>query len=138
MNLLAEIERLYTEQPQGRCFLEDLAVHVRCGYVWSSPSCVVLARLVHTSWPHEWLSDPERSLPVTESNCWFVWLGVGRLAEFFEVMPFRQQFACFARRDTARFWPLERLESLCTAKHSPSVCFHPPALATPSIATSPL
>lgn len=115
--ILAQIERLYRDFPQmagGRLFLEDVALHLRYGYVWASPTAVILARPVSSQWLTTDLGDLSKTAARDEADTWFVYLAAGNLTEFFEVMPYPLKFVCFWRRCSPRFYELEQLRRKCT------------------------
>lgn len=117
MEILRQIQALYRDFPHmagGRLFLEDVALHLRYGYVWASPTAVILARPVRSDWGIADLGDLTKTAARQEADTWFVYLGAGNLAEFFEVMPYPLTFACFWRRCSPRFYQLEQLRRKCT------------------------
>ena len=113
MNLDAELERLYASPfAAGHTFLADLAAHFEHGYVWSSPTAFIMARLVSSTWgPERWGNLAETD---PGGDAWCVWVAVGDLREFFRVCPHETKFACFARRGFPRLWPFEKLKRLST------------------------
>lgn len=117
MEILRQIQALYRDFPHmagGRLFLEDVALHLRYGYVWASPTAVILARPVCSHWSIADLGDLTKTAARQEADTWFVYLGAGNLGEFFRVMPFPLKFACFYRRSSPRFYPLATLQRRCT------------------------
>lgn len=123
MNLDAELERLYASPLAAvppfkpRHFADDLAAHFQTGYVWSSPTAFIMARLVSSKWTWDALSDLTRAASGEEADAWCVWVAVGDLREFFRVCPHEAKFACFARRGFPRLWPFEKLKRLSYGIH---------------------
>ena len=67
----------------GRLFLEDVALHLRYGYVWVSPTAVILARPVCSNWSIADLGDLTKTAAQAEADTWFVYLGAGNLGGVF-------------------------------------------------------
>lgn len=132
--VIEQVQALYRLMPEmagGRSFEQDLALHVQHGYVWSSPRAIVMARLVHSSWPFADFADLTRTAPESDADTWFVYLAAGDLAEFFRVMPFAKDFVCFYRRRSPRFHLLEPLQRRClsisSSRNRPALAVTSPA-----------
>lgn len=110
MIIREEVQRLYASPlADGHTFEADLAAHVASGYVWSSPTALVMARLVRSDWSlTEW-----GQLDKTDEtgDCWLVWLAAGDMGEFFRVCPRKTKFVCFSRRGFPRLYLFSELEN---------------------------
>lgn len=106
-----QAQALYMRFPElvaGRTLQDDIALHVTHGFVWSSPTAIILAKLTHSSYNPEQVA--RYWLKPAQADCWFVYLAAGDLREFFRVAPLKLPFACFYRRGKFRRYPLDRLE----------------------------
>lgn len=70
-----------------RPFTVDLGLHLKHGYVWSSPECFIMARPIDSA-DAAHILDIEHE--AEQPDCWFVWLGAGKrpFRRFLELMPF--------------------------------------------------
>lgn len=79
----------------GESFDEWLAHALEHGYVWSSPTCFIMARSV-------W-----------DDTCWMIDLAAGDMAEFFRVDPAPKKWVAFRRGDSHSVHPYERIKRRC-------------------------
>lgn len=98
--------------PTDEAFRRDFEAHLAAGWVYSTPTCFVLARTVLSTAPPEHIANPWHQFE--RCDAWFVWLAAGSLVEIFDAMPFPLPLAGFARFDglPAKFRPLERIKAL--------------------------
>jgi len=98
-----------------RSFEADLGAHLQRGFVWSSDTEFIMARLVSSKLIGHW-NDLDYAAVRETADTWMIWMAVGMglrsaLARFLELMPFRQEFLAWHRRgNRLRIWRLEDFE----------------------------
>jgi hypothetical protein len=71
---LAQATAIYRREWCARPFTEDLAAHLRGGYVHSTPELMLWFRGVDASAPAEALLDPTHTWPRERWTGWLIWL----------------------------------------------------------------
>jgi hypothetical protein len=65
--------------------MEALEAHLLYGYVFSTPDAFVMGRPVRRDGD---VGDVWRTWPLEECDAWFVWVGVGEVAQLLDFIPF--------------------------------------------------
>jgi hypothetical protein len=97
----------YAKVP-GLDFAADMSMHLRYGYVLSTPSCLILARPVRRDWPREFIASADTV--AIDPDCWFIWLMCGSLKEAARHLPYPLPWFGFSQRgEPARFVDAEKV-----------------------------
>ena len=67
-----KVRALYTEQ-SPRTFAEDLTAHMQCGYVFSTPQYLLMARPVWSKAAHEQINNVWLTFPPELWDAWYVY-----------------------------------------------------------------
>lgn len=101
--------QLYESRPD-MSFSDDLAAHMRRGYVICTPEAFGMARPVRRDWAAERLANPLEVESLATADTWFMWLLAGDLATASQWLPCEMEWLAFARRDGGvKFVKSERL-----------------------------
>ena len=99
-----------------RDFGEDMAAHLRGGYVYNGPAGFVMFRGVRKAAPDGAILDPTHQF--TAPDCWHVWLAAGNWRHILaSYLPYPLPWISWERDFVLRFYPLEKL--LAKAKAVP-------------------
>lgn len=95
---------VYDSEPCARTFEEDLALHLRFGYVFSTPDAFIMGRAVNRNAPYQDILSPW--VAQSSPDAWLVWLasGSGALALFMEREPFPMPFIGWERDNKLRWY----------------------------------
>jgi hypothetical protein len=93
---------VYKREPCARTFLEDLQIHLRTGYVFSTPTLFVMARPVRRDGDHSEIVNPEHVF--TDPDTWHIYLMSGDMAQIWDYAPFDLPYVSFERGNRLRFW----------------------------------
>jgi hypothetical protein len=121
MSRLAAIDlarSIWLLEPCARPFELDLLLHLRHGYVYSTPRSFVMWRRVKSDALPEQIVDPSIEFG-PEADAWFVFCAAGTegVARLFEAEPYPLPFIGWERDNKIRFYKRERLIK-CTRKFS--------------------
>jgi hypothetical protein len=103
MTIIEQARKLYAQSPHLECFEDDVAAHVRTGYVFVTPTSILLGRAVPRDADDALISDPWHAFAPSECDAWFVWLAVGNLPEITSFIPYEQKWIAFARKGRIRW-----------------------------------
>jgi len=98
---------VYAGEENGRSFSEDLTLHLRYGFVYSTPSLFIFGRPVRKDAPGLLIFDPRVRFQVVD--CWWVWLACGSLESLVEIIPFYLPWIGYQRKNMCRYWKTENL-----------------------------
>lgn len=106
---------IYQSEPCARTFEEDLLLHMKHGYVISTPRVFLMARPVWSVADDYQIVDASYLLPGSHESvgdCWHIHVLAGDMAEALSFMPFELPFVSFQRKNVLRFWPLASIKRL--------------------------
>lgn len=93
----------YNKDPGIRTFPQDLYLHLRHGYVISTPGLFVMGRPILVDYTHEQLCDI--SLIPEHPDCWLVWAAAGaHPRDILRQMPYYLPYVGWQRRNKFRFY----------------------------------
>lgn len=98
---------VYDKERCARSFEEDLILHMRSGYVISSPTVFLVGRAVVKDADPDLILDPARQFDAPD--CWLIWLAAGDIKEFFRYMPYYLPFMAWQKRNILRFYKTEEV-----------------------------
>lgn len=94
--------KVYEQEDCRRSFSEDLELHLRYGYVYSTPNSFIMGRAVDRYADSECIVDP--SVVFDHPNAWLVYLAAGDMSEFFLRQPFFLPWVGWERENKLRFY----------------------------------
>lgn len=106
-----QARNLYQREPCARTFGEDLNLHLRFGYVFSTPRCFLMGRAVDHMAPGELIVNPAFN-DFAVKDCWHVYLYVGKLRDIFKFTPYVLPWYSFERENKLRVYTRSRFESV--------------------------
>lgn len=100
---------VYRHEASARTFEEDVALHFRFGYVFSTPDAFIMGRPIQHDAPHEEIILPWVTFP--DPDCWLVWLAAGpkALEIFLRHEPFPCPYFAWERDNRLRFYTRSQL-----------------------------
>ena len=101
---------VYEREPCARTFAADLFLHLRNGYVISSPSFFVMLRPVDSTAADSLIVDPANVFPVERCDAWLIYLMAGDMAEAWRHFPFRLPKIGFERKNRLRYYGFQFLQ----------------------------
>lgn len=117
MTPLDKVRALYTDK-SPRTFEEDLTAHMQCGYVFSTPEYLLMARPVWSKATQEEINDVWCSFPLLMCDAWYVYAFAlrhdgglhGLVKKLLTHMPFYLPLIAWERSgDTLSFFSTDRL-----------------------------
>lgn len=101
---------IWMTEPCARTLTLDLLLHLRHGYVFSTPSLFLMGRAVRHDAAPEQIVNPEIEFG-PDADAWMVYCatGVCGLDKFLDYEPYPLPFIGWERDNQLRFWPRERL-----------------------------
>lgn len=103
---------VYDREPCARSFDEDLRLHLRHGFVFSTPEFFVMGRPVKSSAPTREIVNPACDWPREECDCWHVYLMAGDMARAWGILPWAMEKFSFERNNRLRVVCARRLQQL--------------------------
>lgn len=119
MSPIDKARQVYSQEPCARTFDEDLRLHLKFGYVFSTPEFFIMGRPVDSTAEYHLVTDPSLQFP--EPDAWLVYLAAGDLSMFWTIKPFDLPYIGWERDNALRFYPSERLEKICDRVSSSTV-----------------
>ena len=115
-----QAQAIYAREPCYRTFAEDLELHLRHGWVFSTPQVFAMGRPVTTYGTERQIIDPAHSYEdLSMANmgdlidCWHIHVLAGSLARALPLLPYELPFMSFQRRNVLKIWPLASIRRLC-------------------------
>jgi hypothetical protein len=102
---------VYASEPCARTFEEDLRLHLKFSYVYSTPDYFIMGRPVAMDSSYKDITDP--LVQFSEPDAWWVYLASGDLNSFFTIKPFDLPYVGWERGNKARFYRADRVSRLC-------------------------
>jgi hypothetical protein len=110
MTPLAQAFGVYLAHPTKRTFANDLAEHLKHGYVLGTPTGLVLGRPVPRDTDPQLIVTPEVSFDTKDCDCWHIWLGVGDWHSILlDHLPYHLPWMSWERRFILRFHRTEKV-----------------------------
>jgi hypothetical protein len=116
---------VYSREPCARTFDEDLRLHLRNGYVVSTPDFFVMARPVRRI-IIEGICNP--AIRFEKPDCWHVYLLAGSIQKALTALPYDLPWMSWERGNVLRFYPLASIRRRIQSTDAPS----------PSVLSAPL
>jgi hypothetical protein len=101
---------IYDSEPCFRTFDEDLRLHLRHGFVFSTPEFFVMGRAVWRCAHPDDVCDPATKFDV--ADCWHVHCMAGDMAKAWGILPYPLPFVSFQRKNELRVYRLDDLRRL--------------------------
>ena len=111
LNPIMDASRVYQKEECARTFDIDLILHLKHGYVFSTPEAFMMIRPVRTDSDYEKITDPEYNYE--EPDAWLVYLAAGDLKMLWKYEPWPLPMIGFERENEIRFYKRERFKELC-------------------------
>jgi hypothetical protein len=107
------VQDIYRNEPCARTFARDLELHLKFGYIYSSPDAFVMGRAVNRNGDPSDIVNPEFQFDLVDA--WLVYLAVGDIREFFLREPYPLPWVGWERNNVLRFYDMEtiRRKMLC-------------------------
>ena len=103
---------VYDHEPCARSFVLDVTLHLRGGYVFSTPEYFIMGRGVDSTADIELILNPEFIFPRVAQDAWWVYLCAGDgLGELVRLMPYPLAFVGWERGNIPRFYRLDSVLS---------------------------
>lgn len=103
---------VYVKEPCARTFDEDLATHLRAGFVFSTPDYFIMGRAVWSKAPAHLILDPRNPFVREVCDCWMIYLAAGDMTKAWEIMPWPLPLFSFERRNELRFYKAADMKRL--------------------------
>lgn len=116
MSPYQQAQAIYEREQSAQSFAADLELHLRHGYVVSTPQAFAMARPVWSGWATADLLNPYVSDP--KGDCWWIWCLAGDLGIVVRWLPWPTEWLGFERRNVPRLVKWDRLKqlSVCAGK----------------------
>lgn len=112
VNPVMDVLGVWLEEECERTFDQELGALLRSGgWVFSTPEIFMMGRPVLRCAPVESILNP--NVRFWNYDTWMVHGAAGNLRRFFDYEPVPLPWIAFQRRNVLRFWPRERIRSLC-------------------------
>ena len=106
MTPFAKARRVYETEPCRRTFAEDLDLHFRYGFVFSTPEFFCMGRAVLKDAPEADIVDPGVIFDEDKADAWMIYLFAGDIAKAISIMPWPLEWIILERRNQLRVYPL--------------------------------
>ena len=103
-------KEVYAKELCARTLELDILLHVRDGFVYSSPTALALVRPVCQSGAYKDLTSPW--VCFDDPDTWWVYLMVGNTREAVQHLPFFLPWIGWERKNVPRFYRLEKFVNL--------------------------
>lgn len=107
-----QAKALHFNENGPRSFREDLEAHLMHGFVYSTPSAFVMARMVSRDWPACDIINPWKNDLTCPPDCLHIYLAAGDIQEFWTFPHPHAVWVSFERRNILRFHPYERIQRI--------------------------
>ncbi len=111
MTPFEQAAQVYEREPCARTFATDLFLHLRNGYVLSTPTFFVMARPVNSEAAASLVVDPAHVFTLAECDAWLIYLMAGDMAEAWGHFPFPLPKIGFERGNRLRYYGFQFLQS---------------------------
>lgn len=107
---------IYLQERCARSFTQDVVLHLRNGYVFSTPKMFLMGRGVLKNAPYSLVTDP--SVTFDEPDSWLVYLAVGDISDFFRYEPYPLRWIGFERENVLRFHSRNKIKRIINLCHT--------------------
>lgn len=101
---------VYDNEDCPRSFETDLELHLKHGFVFSTPDFFVMGRAVCSKTSPEEIVNPEVVHRRDLHDCWHVYLFAGDLSKAWNVLPYELPMFSLERKNELRFYKFQDLE----------------------------
>ena len=105
---------VYQAEPCKRTFAQDLDLHLRYGFVFSTPEFFVMGRPVRKDAIERDLVDPGVLFKKSDCDAWMLYLVAGDMAKIVSVMPYPLPWIILERKNEVRIYPLPEMVRLAS------------------------
>lgn len=109
-----EAQALYAAYETPRSFAEDLALHLRGGYVISTPEYFLMGRAIDRFAAAAAIENPAHAFPREQQNAWLVYLFSGSSRNILPFLPYPLKWVTWQRRGG----PLRHYELKTLRRHA--------------------
>lgn len=89
---------------KGLDFSHYVALHLRHGFVFSTPDFFIMGRAVCRSWPDDQVTDPTQTAPRIAADAWYIHAMAGDTGKAWSILPWPLGFVGFERFDSVLRW----------------------------------
>lgn len=108
MTPVEQAAAVYQREACARSFDDDLAAHLKGGYVFSTPDAFVMIRPVRSFADERLIVDPWVKFEREDCNAWLVYLAAGDLASLLPLLPYPLPLIGWERKNRLRWRSLEK------------------------------
>lgn len=112
MNPFEKAQEVYRREPCARTFDEDLFLHLKHGFVFSTPEYFIMGRAVDRNADPVLIVNPRCTFGRDEANAWMIYLMAGDPSKAWSIMPWPLGWFGFERRNDLRWYQAERIRRL--------------------------
>lgn len=105
---------VYRNEPCARSFFDDFTLHMKHGFVFSTPDYFIMGRPVNSKAAEAQIVDPACTFKPEECDCWHVYLMAGDVTKVWNIMPYPLPKVSFERRNELRFYTLDSIRRIQT------------------------
>lgn len=106
--------RVYWNEPCRRLFIDDLTLHMKNGFVFSTPEFSLMGRAVRKDALESLIVDPSSVFERSQADCWHIYLFAGDLTKASTIMPWPLPWISIERKNELRFYPLAAMARLAS------------------------
>ena len=123
MTPFEQAREVYRREPCARTFEEDLILHLRFGYVVSTPEVFLMFRPVSSWWLEEWMVNPDIANMATPKSrdCWHVYLAAGDPSLFHQYFPYPLEWVSGERNNRLRCYRFRKIADSINARWKTSM-----------------
>ena len=115
MSPFEQAREVYLREPCARTFEEDLILHLRFGYVISTPEVFLMFRPVRRMADHDKIVNP--MFRFMRPNCWHVYLAAGDPTQFYKHFPFPLEWVSGERENKLRVYRFQKIAEKLSSQH---------------------
>jgi len=102
---------VYEKEVCARTFDEDLRLHLKFGYVFSTPDFFLMGRPVSKDAEYHEITDPRLQFP--DPDCWLVYLASGDINKFWTICPYDLPYVGWERDNVLRIYRSDKVIRAC-------------------------
>lgn len=121
MSPYEQARAVYQREHCPRTFDQDLELHLRNGFVFSTPDFFIMGRHVFSKAPVSLIVDPANHFHRDVCDCWHIYLFAGNIAKAFAIEPWPLSLFSMERKNELRFVPADSIRRLSAARQPAAV-----------------